>query len=93
MPYTKVIKTLPIERCTFAHSGTYGHECGAPAVKVAVEENVPPNTGLNSEWFGGIFYAGRCERCAEIKGGENAGRRIEPLNGQVNRLACFQWVS
>lgn len=93
MAYQTVVKHLPVDRCTFAFSGTYGHECGAPAVKVAVETGVAKNDGLNSEWVDGIFYAGRCEQCAAIKGGENAGRTIEALNGHVNKLACVRWVA
>ena len=51
--------------CGFARSGTYGHECGAPAVKVGVKKADSTRNGL--------FYARRCAECAAIKGGENAG--------------------
>lgn len=65
-------------KCGFAMSGTYGHECGAPAVKVFVKK-----AELTSN---GIFYTGRCEECSKIRGGENAGiLRVEPVNGQVNQ--------
>ena len=91
--YEQTIKDIPVERCTFAWSGTYGHECGAPAVKVAVETGVAKHEGLGTEWVDGIYYAGRCEKCAAIKGGENAGRTIEPLDGHVNRLARWQYLN
>jgi hypothetical protein len=64
--------------CGFAMSGTYGHECGAPATKVAVKASKLTKDGL--------FYTGRCNECARIKGGENAGNlRLEPVAGQVNQ--------
>ena len=53
--------------CGFAHPGTYGHECGAPATKVASEKSEKTRNGL--------FYARRCDKCAQIKGGENTGLR------------------
>lgn len=54
-----------MDKCSFAFPGTYGHECGAPAVKVGVKKS--------RETKNGIFYARRCAKCAEIKGGENTG--------------------
>ena len=50
--------------CTFAPAGTYGHECGRPTTITAVKRS--------SATEDGIYYAARCERCAGIRGGENA---------------------
>ena len=52
-------------RCGFAWPGTYGHECGREATQTFVfsAENTRD----------GIYYAGRCDECAKIKGGENRG--------------------
>jgi hypothetical protein len=56
--------------CGFAYPGTFGHECNAPATLTAVF----PSRRTRS----GFYYAARCERCASIHGGENAGvLRIE----------------
>lgn len=93
MSYQTVTKHIPVERCGFAYSGTYGHECGAPAVKVAVF-HLGKQDGGNGRWDGDVFYSGRCESCATIKGGENAGAvKIEALDGHVNRLVHVQWVA
>lgn len=51
--------------CGFAHPGTYGHECGSPAVVVGIR----PSTDTKS----GVFYARRCPVCAKFKGGDNLG--------------------
>lgn len=60
-------------QCCFAHPGTYGHDCGKEAVKVAVKKS-----DLTSD---GLFYAGRCLECAQIKGGENANIiRLESID-------------
>ena len=56
---------MVMTHCGFARPGTYGHECGAPAVKVGLMKV--------SSTKNGVFYARRCEQCASIKGGENAG--------------------
>lgn len=59
--------------CGFAYPGTYGHECGAPAVVVGVKSSDLTKSG--------IYYARRCDKCAAIKGGENKGiTRWEPFN-------------
>jgi hypothetical protein len=74
-------------KCDFAASGTYGHECGAPATMTAVKKS-NPIIGMSSGTVDGLFYAHRCERCAKIKGGENVGLlRIIPLDPvkHVNR--------
>jgi hypothetical protein len=57
--------------CSFAHPGTYGHECGKPAVKVSVKKS---DLTVN-----GLFFAGRCEECTHIKGGEN----VEIINTEA----------
>ena len=65
-------------KCSFAFPGTYGHECGAPAVTVFVKATKCTHNGE--------YYAGRCQSCANIKGGENADvLRVESINGQVNQ--------
>ena len=51
--------------CGFANPGTYGHECGAPAEFVGIQ-----NSDLTKN---GIFYTRRCAKCKAIKGGENSG--------------------
>lgn len=51
--------------CSFAHAGTYGHECGAPATLAA-----PRRSDMTK---GGIYWARRCAACAAEKGGENSG--------------------
>ena len=55
----------PFTHCSFAFRGTYGHECGSPAVKVGVTQTDKTKNG--------IFYARRCAVCATHKGGENVG--------------------
>ena len=68
---------VAVTRCTFANPGTYGHECGAVAIRVGVF-----NSAITAS---GVFYAGRCERHAEQHGGENTGMvRLETLDGQSN---------
>lgn len=63
--------------CSFAYAGTFGHECGAPAVTVAVKASKLTHSGM--------FFTGRCAECAKIKGGENAGIiRMEPVAEQTN---------
>ncbi len=56
---------MEMTHCGFAYAGTYGHECGAPAVKVGIKAVTSTKNG--------VFYARRCAQCATIKGGENAG--------------------
>lgn len=72
-------KQFPMNpRCGFAYPGTYGHECGKPAAVVFVFKSDNTHDGL--------FFTGRCEECARITGGENAGViRKEPLADQVNQ--------
>lgn len=68
---TKIVK------CGFAYPGTYGHECGKPAILFAVKRSNSTKSGF--------FYAGRCAECAKVQGLEN--RDViwhEPLNGQKN---------
>lgn len=65
-------------RCSFAYPGTYGHECGSPAVCVAVKRSERTRDGL--------FYSGRCAVCREAKAGDdNHGIiRWEDVGGQRN---------
>lgn len=65
-------------RCCFSYPGTFGHECGKPAVVIFVK----PSTNTVS----GLFYSGRCAECAEARAGQdNQGiiRREKPA-GQYN---------
>jgi len=64
-------------KCSFAHAGTYGHECGRPATLIAVKDATVGYTGAVS-WMpvpkpGDTYQTGRCDECAKIKGGENRG--------------------
>ena len=52
-------------KCSFAHAGTYGHECGAPATKAG--------TSKGEHTVSSVYFNLRCDKCAMIKGGENAG--------------------
>jgi hypothetical protein len=64
--------------CGFAHAGTYGHECGAPATHVGVRKSDITKSG--------IYYARRCQSCMTIKGGENSGViRFEAFNPETHR--------
>lgn len=64
--------------CGFAEKGTYGHECGKPAVIVAVKKSELTVDGL--------FYTGRCANHSQRKDGEGEGIiRLEPFNGQTNK--------
>lgn len=56
---------MDFTHCSFAYPGTYGHECGAPAVMVGVKFGAGTKNG--------VYYARRCQKCASIKGGENSG--------------------
>lgn len=53
--------------CTFAYPNTYGHECGGIARWAA---SMPSEHTTD-----GIFWARRCDKCRDEKGGENAGLR------------------
>lgn len=73
-----------VRKCSFACPGTFGHECGAPAVTVAVFAN----QSVNARTKDGLFFTGRCAKCLGIRGGENKGLlRTEAEAGQAN-----QWV-
>lgn len=75
-------QSLPRQTCSLAHPGTFGHECGAPAVLIAVfNSTVKPGT---------LFYTGRCQAHAHDKRAyENAGMlRLEPL-GQPHQINTF----
>lgn len=59
-------------KCGYAAPGTYGHECGRPAVIAAVKaSDLMP--GLDE------FVSGRCGECRNAKGRDNWGVRFEPL--------------
>jgi len=60
-------------KCGYAHPGTYGHECGRPAVFVGIQ----PSTYTSN----GVFYAARCAECKELTGPDNRHiQRWEPLD-------------
>lgn len=66
-------------KCQFSYPWTYGHECGKPAVLIAVHKGEGSTTD-------GMFYAGRCAECAKVKGLENSGViRFEPIADQENK--------
>jgi hypothetical protein len=68
--------------CTYAPSGTYGHECGAVATLTAIKNSTKTSTGL--------YYAARCVRCAGLQLGENSGVRFfEPRNPEKH---VNQWI-
>ncbi len=60
-------------KCSFAFPGTYGHECGRPAVVAG---------GRTSDMTtSGTYWAARCTECQGHKGGENTGIAAwEPLD-------------
>jgi hypothetical protein len=69
--------SAPIETCSFAFPGTYGHECGAPAVCVAVKKSTMTKSGF--------YFARRCPACAKEKGGENSNAiRFEALDREAH---------
>ena len=72
------MKTSPANvNCSFAERGTYGHECGRPAVVMAVKKSFSTASGL--------FYTGRCKAHSERTDGEGAGvLRYEAINVQTN---------
>ena len=77
-PWLSMVPAPTVWRCSFAYPGTYGHECGKPAVCVAVFESKETRSGL--------YYAGRCESCRDATAGQdNRGRlRFEPVGAQRN---------
>ena len=77
---TPQVKEFPItSRCGFAYPGTYGHECGKTATQVFVFRSDTTHNGL--------YFGPRCEECAKIEGGENAGViRKEPFGNQSNQF-------
>jgi hypothetical protein len=52
-------------RCSFAYPGTYGHECGRPAVLTGQRASKYTRTG--------IYYAHRCAECSTARGHDNQG--------------------
>jgi len=65
-------------RCSFAWPGTFGHECGAPAVLVGQRPSKHTKNG--------VFYAFRCASCAKFKGGENRDYpSFVPIDPAVHR--------
>lgn len=63
--------------CAFAEPGTFGHECGKPAVLVGARSSDMTTSGT--------FYLRRCEACAKQVGGENTGvTKWEQFNPAVH---------
>jgi hypothetical protein len=59
--------------CGYGHAGTFGHECGRPAVVAGAK----PSESTKS----GIFWSARCADCKELTGRDNWGiTRWEPLD-------------
>ncbi len=77
-PWLAMTPRPSIWRCGFAYPGTYGHECGSPAVCVAVKRS--------ELTVSGFFYSGRCASCRDEQCGDDnrAILRFEPVNGQRN---------
>lgn len=66
------------ELCNYARAGTWGHECGKPATHAASFQSDQTKSG--------IYYGRRCDDCATIEGGENAGViSLEPLDQHKHR--------
>lgn len=65
-------------RCTYAYPGTYGHECGRPAVFAGVKASEYTANGL--------YFAHRCAECRDATGRDNCGIRTwEPLDQTKHR--------
>lgn len=68
------------EKCSYAHAGTYGHECGKPPLFTGIQSSA--NT------VNGVFYAARCAECKELTGRDNWAIRewlpFDPI-AHVNR--------
>jgi hypothetical protein len=79
---TPTFEAMRRERCSFAFPGTYGHECGKPAVCVAVKKSDITKSGF--------YFARRCPECAKEKGGENSNAiRFEQLD-QAKHVNAFK---
>ena len=51
--------------CNYAAGGTYGHECGSPALWAASHPSALTLSGL--------FWVRRCHKCRTLSGPENEG--------------------
>lgn len=51
--------------CGYAQAGTFGHQCGRPAVFAGAKASESTKTG--------VFWAARCAECKELTGGDNRG--------------------
>jgi hypothetical protein len=68
-------------KCSYAAAGTFGHECGRPAVAAGAK---PSDTGV----IGRVFWNLRCADCRHLPGRDNWGiTHWEPLDAakHVNR--------
>jgi hypothetical protein len=82
-----------LRSCNFAWPGTYGHECGKPAVFAGLKRSDMTRDG--------IYWSRRCAECKDITGGENAGiERFEPLDPQrhrnrwkINQQQLIDWIN
>lgn len=52
-------------RCSFAYPGTYGHECGRPAVLTGQR--------ASKHTANGVYFAHRCAECSKAYGIDNQG--------------------
>lgn len=79
-----------MRKCQFAYSGTYGHECGAPATHLLVTVR-PDSTRQALLCMGakpsadGLSRAGRCEQHRNVREfGDGAFVRNEGLEVTAN---------
>lgn len=56
---------MKLTTCSFAHAGTYGHECGKHATIVLLIKSDLTKSG--------VYFARRCDSCARYRGGDNTG--------------------
>lgn len=63
----------PAPVCWYSHLGSFGHECGKPAVVAGCK----PSKDTKS----GVFWTFRCAACAELPGQDNWGvKEWRPLH-------------
>lgn len=54
-----------LARCAYAYPGTFGHECGRPALFAGAK----PSESTKS----GTFWSYRCAECKDLTGEDNRG--------------------
>lgn len=64
--------------CGYAPSGTWGHECGKPALFAG--------SRTSDKTVSGIYWASRCRDCIDLTGRDNQGIRYwEPIDHEKHR--------